>query len=569
MTPLNLFGSVGYDEDNDPSDVAATGTALATLGHFDALGAVQSGRFDDGLGGAIRTYQTENDLEPDGVLLPRGPTQQSVNEALKVHRPGPSLLPASAESDDRRDDTGTRGSEERDWFGESPSARRPLPGNIRAKTSESIYSPADDDGDVVVPRKPDVVRRDLGGATTPVNGVVATIARALPNLIDPRENVEEFDQIMKTRGYRYIPDPMGRIGEGDWADEQGRRLDADEASQVANQPGRLPSARGGFSKAPPDDHGVTIARVRRGAPQRRIDSDVDTLAYDLDTATTYAKRGEGNIRIVVPMPRVENAFRGSETEIPRINIAIREAVVANALLHRSTSPDEIASVFRNVVENPMHGPQTGRSRIKDMLIEAASNGSTLEQRLHAKGLLAVYDLESHDSAARGERNPAEKADAAINRFIADQSGEIPWAVYDPELDGDYDVESAGDDPDETKNKPRGMNNEKTRAANEQGKLRHEEAHEAFRKRGWKANQRIPGSNLRPDGITEKGKPVEVKPDTESGRKSGEKQIRKYNEASGQRGRVIYYSPDGNYSGFRGGLGGLPGGGSFGRGPFSK
>lgn len=91
MTPLKLFSSIGYDEDNEPEDIFQTGSALATLGRFDALEAVQSGEYGAGLDTAIRAYQSDNDLEPDGILHPDGPTQKSINEALRVHRPGESL----------------------------------------------------------------------------------------------------------------------------------------------------------------------------------------------------------------------------------------------------------------------------------------------------------------------------------------------------------------------------------------------------------------------------------------------------------------------------------------------
>ncbi len=560
MTPIKLFSSVGYDEDNDPNDIVETGTALATLGRLDALDAARSGEFGDGLDHAIRAYQSDNDLERDGVLYPDGPTQQSINDALKAHRPGPSLLP----SEEAAEDTG---------FGKSAL---PLP--IRARARD----------DLAEGRRPESLstvldRRDSHAGLEISDRAARKLAagqRTAARLLDSWANAAadslgadggDMEQIMKSRGARYVPDPMGRIGEGDWIDEDGRRLTADQVSQIA---ARVPSPPIRWRNAlerrlgiPPSDRGVAVQPARPGALHRRIESSFDSLAHDLSTAAAYVRRGEPSIRIALPGLAPVSSLRGAETAVPRINAAIREAVVANALLHRATSPDEIASVIKTSIEDPAHGPpETGRSRVEDMLIEAAANGATNDQRLHAKGLLAVYDMERGEAVARGDGNPAERADAALNRFIADQSGEVPWAVYDPEQDDDIDVEPVGDDPDEKK--PRGMRNAKTRAAVEQGKVRHKEAHEAFRDRGWQANERIPRSKLRPDGITKDGKPIEVKPDTESGRKAGEKQIRKHNEATRQHGRVIYYSPDGAYSGFRGGLGGFPRGGS-GPGPFSK
>ncbi|WP_026371044.1 RHS repeat-associated core domain-containing protein [Kallotenue papyrolyticum] len=48
--------------------------------------------------------------------------------------------------------------------------------------------------------------------------------------------------------------------------------------------------------------------------------------------------------------------------------------------------------------------------------------------------------------------------------------------------------------------------------------------------------------VRPDVVTPSGRPIELKPNTPSGRRAGERQLRKYERATGKRGRVIYYDP---------------------------
>jgi len=91
---------------------------------------------------------------------------------------------------------------------------------------------------------------------------------------------------------------------------------------------------------------------------------------------------------------------------------------------------------------------------------------------------------------------------------------------------------------------KGMKNPKTREAVEKGKQAHREFSEKVRQKpGWKSEKTIEGKNgekLRPDAIDPKGRPVELKPNTPTGRKQGRKQIEKYKEATGTNGRVIYY-----------------------------
>jgi len=93
---------------------------------------------------------------------------------------------------------------------------------------------------------------------------------------------------------------------------------------------------------------------------------------------------------------------------------------------------------------------------------------------------------------------------------------------------------------------RGMRNPKVREAAEKGREKHREfAEKVSQKPGWKSETTITGPSgekLRPDAITPSGRPVELKPNTPSGRRQGAVQIEKYKNATGTNGRVVYYDP---------------------------
>ena len=48
--------------------------------------------------------------------------------------------------------------------------------------------------------------------------------------------------------------------------------------------------------------------------------------------------------------------------------------------------------------------------------------------------------------------------------------------------------------------------------------------------------------MRPDAISPSGRPVELKPNTPSGRKQGAVQLKKYEKKLGKKGKVVYYDP---------------------------
>ena len=78
-----------------------------------------------------------------------------------------------------------------------------------------------------------------------------------------------------------------------------------------------------------------------------------------------------------------------------------------------------------------------------------------------------------------------------------------------------------------------------------------EAHAAFdevvrNKPGWQSQPRLVGPDGRthiPDALSPSGRPVELKPRTQSGERAGRRQLKRYEAVSGRKGRVVYYDVD--------------------------
>jgi len=91
---------------------------------------------------------------------------------------------------------------------------------------------------------------------------------------------------------------------------------------------------------------------------------------------------------------------------------------------------------------------------------------------------------------------------------------------------------------------KGSANPKVREALDKGKKAHKDFAEKASKKGWETEKSMidPKTNkkVRADAVTRSGHPVELKPNTPSGRAKGQKQIEQYERATGKKGRVIYY-----------------------------
>jgi hypothetical protein len=101
--------------------------------------------------------------------------------------------------------------------------------------------------------------------------------------------------------------------------------------------------------------------------------------------------------------------------------------------------------------------------------------------------------------------------------------------------------------EKNKKRLRGTRNPKVEKAVRRGLKAHEKLKKMVDgKPGWdnnpKLHEKATSSNLRPDVRTKKGRYLEFKPDTESGRQKGRRQTQRYRDAPGEGGEKIRVKP---------------------------
>jgi RHS repeat-associated protein len=94
----------------------------------------------------------------------------------------------------------------------------------------------------------------------------------------------------------------------------------------------------------------------------------------------------------------------------------------------------------------------------------------------------------------------------------------------------------------------GSRNPNTNKAAAEGRKQHEAfAQKVKAKPGWQSEPRLidpkTGKIVKPDAVTPSGRPIELKPNTPTGRAQGKRQLKIYERATGKKGRVIYYDPN--------------------------
>jgi hypothetical protein len=520
MLNLYLRNAIGPEEANDGDDIANTGSALRELGSDSADAAAQTGVWDDELDSSIRSYQEQKRLDVDGVLLPGGPTETAINADLRE-----KLV--------KRESEATSGEMQ-----ESSSHSRPkrfsetwasdtLDPTFWPKTAKRPNERGDENLSVSEPVSRVVAE---GQRLNAIQKIIAAASRAEPILSGTRR-VAERDRFAGL-GFSYRPDPMGRVGWGEWVDASGRRVPLSALQRDI---------------APPKVAKTTSAEA---SASTTIASSLERELAELDRATLNQKRAS-KIQIALEARATDSI----ETLVSSANAAIAQATVRDAL-------DGYRIQLRDVAEY-VRGPRgaANRDRIRDLLMEAAySKSSSPEKRHNAQAMLTVHDDAMRNGFAQRVRDPEHFADRVLVNYLAADAGDVAWRISvpgegDPDeqrqpgdygppyADDDHGPEPVGDDEP----KLRGSRHPIIREKAKEGRQAHQEFTDRHRPReateGWDINRAAKGRDgqiYRPDARKPGKVVVDVKPDTESGRRAGENAKAKYERAFGERVWIFYH-----------------------------
>jgi hypothetical protein len=213
MSPFSIWSSIGPGEDNHPEDVKVLADGLASLGLDDALPSARTGAWGPALDRTTRRYQAISGLAVDGVVLPGGQTEQSLRSDLAEPPPAAPNSPASLQP-------------------ARPQPNRPRPNRVGPESASSRLGARKENA-------PDAVST----ASAPASGFGSLIDGASYTVPSPpwpavragglfgqaisagqtaRQPAERRpDDVPARSTLRYRPDPMGRVGEGDWVDGNG------------------------------------------------------------------------------------------------------------------------------------------------------------------------------------------------------------------------------------------------------------------------------------------------------------------------------------------------------------
>lgn len=198
MFPLQILGAVGPDQENAFEDVSRVASALAEVGESGAQGAALSGRWDDSLDKSVKSFQDNHGLDIDGVLLPGGPTENQINLRLRPRfEPDPQMVAEPAAGVTKTDDNAR-----------TANASLDLGQNRRGFD------------------RPDAEYFSSGAA----NRTIST---------ERLDDASEPDRSPTARGFEYRPDPMGRVGWGEWIAPEGAVISPAAMPRISDEEAKL------------------------------------------------------------------------------------------------------------------------------------------------------------------------------------------------------------------------------------------------------------------------------------------------------------------------------------------
>lgn len=267
MLPLSLWGSVGPDLENDPDDVRSVATNLWSLGYAGSREAAETGEWNDALETNVREYQRANGLTIDGLARPGGETEHSLNGNSWGGNSSNTAPQFSARDEGNDLPQGFGEAHDSAEAGFRNVAQRPNPfavARARSKREDSLIA----DMEAMDSKQSDPAAALLGNNSItgkPIQlgtieqplvspssaferragaGVIAKLAEIATRHAQVQApqlplTMEEREQILAARGLRYRPDPMGRVGQGDWIDASGRVVGEDEKARSLVEASRL------------------------------------------------------------------------------------------------------------------------------------------------------------------------------------------------------------------------------------------------------------------------------------------------------------------------------------------
>lgn len=372
MMPLSIAGTVGRDWRNDPDDVGTVAGVLGDLGYVSALPSASSAAWAEDLDDAIRDYQGDRGLKVDGYLRPDGPTIQ----ALGADRAGEQAKP--------------------DPFAPAPApAPTPTPAPTGAASGRAPANLLNLDGLAPTPRAP----KQTIYAATPTE-------RALSNA-----------------GYVYRPDPMGRIGKGDWLDERGNALGEMDKRRIAGlaavgvaDPVGLVAANEAAAKA-------EIAGVERAEAAAQAGAQAgfwDGLRRRIAAAARAAERNEEPTAVALPTaPARVGSVADLQLVAAAVTGALQDVAVRRALRGERLSANDVEAVARAVLASAdaVRDRAADPERLADMLARRARNIHAPGEERRRAGDLAVAYREARERAA-AELGPEGAGDGRMTAALA-------------------------------------------------------------------------------------------------------------------------------------------------------
>jgi hypothetical protein len=350
-------------------------------------------------------------------------------------------------------------------------------------------------------------------------------------------------------GFRYRPDPFGRLDQGDWETPEG----APVQKRVVND--LLKAKPAGQS----DSFGGSVGDAEAGHGSDVFRSSFQKLRPVLEKEAKRAPLFRRIVQMTVPLASAPSLATGDDEDGGDIagvaNNVLQTSFVLSALAGVPMRAEAVPEILEAVYTPGGATRAKSMPNVGQLLRDFSASPEDGEIPNIARGLLALHKEEKAAARSAGLRDAEGRADLSIVQFLTANGGGPSWRITHREDSGDDHISAgvilvADDKRNKTgSNKPRGMRNKRTRLAVTEGRIQHRQLTKrvkakALTKPGWRANETVKtnGPNIRPDAQTPLKWFIELKPDSPSGRKKGVKQKAKYEQLTNRRTRVIYYKP---------------------------